>query len=199
MGWFIALGILILIILLPVGITAVFDGNDLETKLIIGPFRRKTKPSGINYLELIDTLYAEDSSAVGSDGDAETPPILKRFLSQLRSLLMLLCEARRVVRVKRLDLKIVLGGDDPCDLALTYGAASAALWNLLAALERLFVIKKRDVQMLCDFDAAQTKIDARIDITLPVYRLVSFLWRYIMRLVKLEMKNQNMQKGGAVK
>lgn len=199
MGWFIALGILILIILLPVGITAVFDGNDLETKLIIGPFRRKTKPSGINYLELIDTLYAEDSSAVGSDGDAETPPILKRFLSQLRSLLMLLREARRVVRVKRLDLKIVLGGDDPCDLALTYGAASAALWNLLAALERLFVIKKRDVQMLCDFDAAQTKIDARIDITLPVYRLVSFLWRYIMRLVKLEMKNQNMQKGGAVK
>ena len=61
------------------------------------------------------------------------------------------------------------------------------------------MIKKRDVQLLCDFDATQTTIDARVDITLPVYRLISFLWRYVMRLVKLEMRNQNMQKGGAVK
>jgi hypothetical protein len=197
MGWIIALGILVVIALLPVGITAQYSGDDPDIRLIIGPFRRKSKPSGINYLELIDTLYAEEPMPGTQNGDP--PSVLKRFLSQMRSLLMLLSEARRVVRVKRLDLKIVLGGDDPCDLALIYGTASAALWNLLAALERLFVIKKRDVQLLCDFDATQTTIDARVDITLPVYRLISFLWRYVMRLVKLEMRNQNMQKGGAVK
>ena len=197
MGWLIALGTVLVIALLPVGVTVKYDGGDPDIRLIIGPFRRKSKPSGINYLELIDTLYAEAPPAEGGAGKPGS--MLERFISQMKSLLMLLSEARRVVRVRRLDLKIVLGGDDPCDLALLYGSASAALWNLLAALERLFVIKKRDVQMLCDFDAAETKIDARIDIVLPVFRLVSFLWRYVMRLVKLQMNSQNMQKGGAVK
>ena len=103
----------VVIALLPVGITAQYSGDDPDIRLIIGPFRRKSKPSGINYLELIDTLYAEEPMPGTQNGDP--PSVLKRFLSQIRSLLMLLSEARRVVRVQRLDLKIVLGGDDPCD------------------------------------------------------------------------------------
>ena len=87
MGWLIALGILVVIALLPVGITAQYSGDDPDIRLIIGPFRRKSKPSGINYLELIDTLYAEEPMPGTQNSDP--PSVLKRFLSQMRSLLML--------------------------------------------------------------------------------------------------------------
>ena len=123
---------------------------------------------------------------------------MRRFLSQLRSLVMLLSEARQIIKIRRLELKLILGGDDPCDVALAYGATAAAVWNLLGALDRLFVIQKRDVDIGCDFESTQTLVTARLDFTLPVYRLVTFLWRYVVRLVRIEMKKQNKQKGGAV-
>ena len=65
-GLGIAAAVILIIALLPVGITARFDGEDTDIRLIIGPFRRKAKPSGINYLELIDTLYAAEEEIVGT-------------------------------------------------------------------------------------------------------------------------------------
>lgn len=195
-GLGIAAAVILIIALLPVGITARFDGEDTDIRLIIGPFRRKAKPSGINYLELIDTLYAAEEEIVGTS--AGRGSVVRRFLSQLRSLVMLLSEARQIIKIRRLELKLILGGDDPCDVALAYGATAAAVWNLLGALDRLFVIQKRDVDIGCDFESTQTLVTARLDFTLPVYRLVTFLWRYVVRLVRIEMKKQNKQKGGAV-
>ena len=195
-GLGIAAAVILIIALLPVGITARFDGEDTDIRLIIGPFRRKAKPSGINYLELIDTLYAAEEEIVGTS--AGQGSVVRRFLSQLRSLVMLLSEARQIIKIRRLELKLILGGDDPCDVALAYGATAAAVWNLLGALDRLFVIQKRDVDIGCDFESTQTLVTARLDFTLPVYRLVTFLWRYVVRLVRIEMKKQNKQKGGTV-
>ena len=194
-GLIVAVLILILA-LLPVGITARFDGKDTDIRLIIGPFQRKTQPAGINYLELIDTLYAAEEEIVDSHSGQSS--FVRRFISQLRSLVMLLSEARKVVKIRCLELKLILGGDDPCDVALSYGATAAAVWNLLGALDRLFVIRKRNVDIGCDFEAANTLVMARLDFTLPVYRLVTFLWRYFVRLVRIEMKKHNKQKGGAV-
>lgn len=48
---------------------------------------------------------------------------------------------RRKLRVNRLELKLILAGGDPCDLAVNYGRAWTAVGNLMPQLERLFVIK----------------------------------------------------------
>ena len=55
----------------------------------------------------------------------------------------------------------MLGGGDPCDLAINYGKAWAALGNLWSRLEQFFVIKKRDVEIQCDFEASQYDWDIR--------------------------------------
>ena len=76
-------------------------------------------------------------------------------------------------RIRRLEIKLLLAGDDPCDLAVNYGKAWAATGNLIPLLEEHFIIKKRDVQIACDFTAEETVIYVRADITILLGRLLT--------------------------
>ena len=66
------------------------------------------------------------------------------FLPLVKVALDFLGDFRRKLRIKHLELQLCMAGDDPCDLALNYGKAWAAVGNLIPQLERFFVIKKRD-------------------------------------------------------
>ena len=64
-------------------------------------------------------------------------------------------------------------------------------------LDRLFVIKKRDVEVECDFTASQTLVIARLDITITLGRLLALLVRYAIRGLIEFFKFRNKRKGGA--
>ena len=93
----------------------------------------------------------------------------------------------------------MLAGDDPCDLAVNYGRAWAALGNLIPVLERFLVIKKRDMQVRCDFTADKTLIYARADLTITVGRLLAVVLRHGIRILSEFLKITKLRKGGAVK
>lgn len=103
----------------------------------------------------------------------------------------------RKLRVNNLVLKITLAGGDPCDLALNYGRAWAALGNLWPRLERMLVIKKRDVNIQCDFEGEKTTILARLDITITLGRLLGLAVRYAFRALVTFLKIRKKRKGGA--
>ena len=106
---------------------------------------------------------------------------------------------RRKLRVNVLELKLILAGDDPCDLAVNYGKAWAALGNLLPRLERVFVIKKRDLEVECDFTANETLVTARLDLTITLGRLLALGVVYGIRALITFLKIKKKRKGGAVK
>ena len=97
-----------------------------------------------------------------------------------------------------LELKLIMASGDPCDLAVNYGRAWAALGNLLPRLERVFVIKKRNIEVECDFTADQTRVIARLDLTITLGRILGLVFaligRAIVELIKILIK----RKGGAV-
>ena len=97
----------------------------------------------------------------------------------------------------RLELKLILGGDDPCDLAENYGKSWAALGNLIPRLEENFVIRKRDMEVECDFTADSTVIFARLDISITLGRLIALGVRYGIRALRAYLKIMNKRKGGA--
>ena len=103
---------------------------------------------------------------------------------------------RRKLRVDRLELKVILAGGDPCDLAINYGRAWTAVGNLFPQLERIFVIKKRDVEVACDFASQETKIFAHIDFTITVGRILSLSVWHGTRILYRFIKILNMRKGG---
>jgi len=104
---------------------------------------------------------------------------------------------RKKLRVDCLELKIVMAGGDPCDLAVNYGKAWAALGNLQPLLERVLVIKKRNIELECDFVAASTLVTARVDITMTLGRLLALVAVAAFRAVKEFLKIMKKRKGGA--
>ena len=94
-------------------------------------------------------------------------------------------------------MKLVMAGDDPCDLATNYGKAWAALGNLIPLLEQVFVIRKRDLEVECDFTADQTRITARLDLTITIGRLLAIVVFYGVKILCQFLKISKTRKGGA--
>jgi hypothetical protein len=66
-------------------------------------------------------------------------------------------------------------------------------------LERFLVIKKRDVEVECDFTASETTILARLDLTITLGRILSLAVRYAIRALREFIKINQKRKGGALK
>ena len=123
----------------------------------------------------------------------------KDFLSLVPIVLDFLGDFRRKLRINRLEMRLILAADDPCDLAVNYGKAWAAVGALLPQLERVFIIQKRDVEVECDFTASKTTVTARIDTTITLGRLLAITCKFAFRALKEYLNITKKRKGGACK
>ena len=119
------------------------------------------------------------------------------FLPLVKTVFSFLGDFRRKLRVDKLQLKLIMAGGDPYNLALNYGRAWAALGNLLPKLEQWFVIKDRDLEVECDFTASDTVVIARLDITITLGRLLAAVLRFAFRALAEFLKIMKKRKGGA--
>lgn len=211
MGWLIAAGLLILIALIPVGIRMGYNAEGFFCALIIGtvriPLFPRKKKSGEQQKKNMPLSPVPESrpepatdlpSAPKETSDAKGGS-LKDFLPLVRVALEFLGEFRRKLRVDDLRVELILAGDDPCDLAVGYGRTWAAVGNLLPQLERIFVIKKRDIQVQCDFCTEETRIVVGLNLSITIGRALSLLVRYGFRGIREYLKMNKKRKGGAAK
>lgn len=215
MGWLIAFGILFLLAILPLGASVKYNADGPLIRIIGGPIRltvfpRKKKDKKENKPKKEkkknkeeDTPPEEEKSKKKTVAGEEAPEEEKKggsvldFLPLVQVGINFLGDFRRKLRVNRLDLKLIMAGDDPCDLATNYGRIWEAIGNLFPLLERAFVIKKRDIEVECDFEASETVISARLDITITLGRIISLAVRYAVRALIEFIKIKNKRKGGA--
>ena len=202
MGWLITLAVLVLLGCLPLGISGVYGEQGPIAKLLIGPIKitlyprkekENKKPEKKSEEEKPVEVKKKSSTAEKKGGN------FTDFLPLVKVATDFLGDFRRKLRVPRLELLLCMAGGDPCDLAINYGRAWAAVGNLMPQLERLFVIKKRDVQVQCDFTQPQTTIYVRADITITTGRILGLLMKYGWRALKEYLKITNKGKGGAKK
>jgi hypothetical protein len=211
MGWLITFAILFLLAILPLGASVKYNADGPLVRIIAGPVRltvfplkkkekkpKKEKPKVEKKPE--PQPAADDKKTVDTKEEKkEKGGSLLDFLPLVQVALDLLGDFRRKLRLNRLELKLIMAGDDPCDLAVNYGRAWAAVGNLFPLLERAFVIKKRDVEVECDFTASEMLIIARLDITITLGRLIALAVRYGIRALREYLKIMKLRKGGAVK
>lgn len=193
MGWLVALGILVLLLCLPLGISAVYDAAGPVVHLIAGPVRIALYPTK-KKTDRKNPKKEEPKKPrqQGSEGASEkSGGSFADFLPLVKVATDFLGDFRRKLRVNRLEMLLCMAGGDPCDLAINYGRAWAAVGNLMPQLERLFVIRKRDVQVQCDFTKSQTTLYLRADITITLGRLLGLLLRYGWRALKEYLKITN--------
>ena len=191
MGWLIALAVVAATLLLPLGFSAIYRQSDPGVWILIGPLRFRVYPG--NKKEKDPQKLTSESKK----GNEKKGGSYRDFQPIIRTIIEFLGEFRRKIRVKRLDLKVILAGDDPSDLAVNYGRAWAALGSLVPQLERLFVIKKRNLEVECDFVAEETLIYARIDATISVVKTLHLLSRHGIKILKHLLELKKLRKGGA--
>lgn len=203
MGWLIALIIFGLLMILPLGVSARYDFRGALVCVIAGPIRiqvfprKKKKEKKKQASKVNKTTEKPAASQKSSDGEVKKGGSVTDFLPLVYRVLDFLGDLRRKLRIDRLELKLVMAGDDPCDLAVNYGRAWAAVGNLFPLLERCFVIKKRDVTVECDFTGDKILVFARVDITITVARIFSLGIRHGIRILRDYLKIMKLRKGGA--
>ena len=201
MGWLITLAILVLLAILPVGVRAAYTESGVSADIRVGPFgirllpakkKKKEKPAK----EKKAKKPPKEKKKKEKAPEEKKGGSWKDFLPLVRVALDFLGDLRRKLRVDILEMKLTLAGGDPAGLAIRYGRAWAALGGIMPQLERAFVIRKRDLNVACDFTESKTTIYARIQITLTVGRAISLLVRYGIRGLKEFLK---MKKAKAVR
>lgn len=208
MGWVIFFAVVLLLAILPLGVFVSYDEDGVLVKIVAGPVKitlfprpKKEKKS--------EKKLKKKTSASPAEQLPKPPQPPKQipekkkggswtdFLPLVQVALDFLGSFRRKLRINRLDLKLTMAGDDPCDLAVNYGRAWAAVGNLMPQLERLFVIKKRNIEVACDFTASQTLVKFRSEATITLGRLVSLAVVYGIRVFREFWKIKTKRKGGA--
>ena len=215
MGWWITLGILTLLAFVPVGVRVCYDAEGPLVKLVLGPVKLtlfpRPKKDQKPEKEKKEKQSKRKAKKTAEEANLPKPPqppadkkqkgkkggSLKDFLPFVKLAFDFLGDFRRKLRMKELYLRLILASSDPCDLAVNYGKTWTAVGNFLPALERWFVIQKRDVEVECDFTASEAKVIARLEITMTLGRLLSLAAVYAVRGLKEFIVFRNKRKGGA--
>lgn len=199
MGWGIFFACLVVLALLPLGIRGSYDQTGFTVRVIAGPvkitlFPRKNRKRKQKTADSSEKTAEETTKASSEKKRPKTEKdeprmqsggSLERLLPWIRLALDFLGALRRKIRLDNLYLHVVLAGDDPCDLAVNYGRAWAAVGDLLPKLERIFVIRKRDIQVGCDFAAEKITVAARGDMTMTLGRTLCLGTIYGIRALKI--------------
>ena len=215
MGWLIALGIVLLLAVLPLGVRVRYNSDGIAVKIIAGPVKITLLPRPKKEKKEKKKKEKKKDQADKQEEDLPQPPqppkaskkkkpkeqggSLLDFLPLVQTALDFLGDFRRKLRVNDLYLRLIMAGGDPCDLAVNYGRAWAAVGNLLPQLEKWFVIKKRDIEVECDFEATQVLVIAHLDLTITLGRLLAAVLKFAVRALIEYLKLKKKRKGGAVK
>ncbi len=198
MIFWIILGVVVLFCLIPLGVRAVYNSEGIKLWLLIGPLRMLLFPKPKKPKEKKEAPKKEKATGTKKKPkkkESKEGGSLRDFLPLLDVAKRLLASFFRKLRIRKLELKLILAGSDPCDLAVNYGKTWAAAGNLIPILEELFVIRKRDVDVQCDFTAEETKVYAAADITILTGRLLGLAAVYGFQALREFLKIQEKRKG----
>lgn len=120
-----------------------------ETETDSAP-KKKTKNKPSNIIRFIKTNIKD----------------IKRLISDV-----LKYTSKKLIRIEILSLKSQIGTDDAMNTALSYGSASAVLYNSLGALEKQVKIKHMDIDFQPDFTQEKIFIEFTSIIRTKIYNV----------------------------
>lgn len=193
-GWVvfgIVIAVFVLIGCIPVGVDARYMENELSLRLKIGLLKMQILPAKPKKAAPKKEKKTAKKAATSQKTEKPKKKALmpKLTLSDILALVNLTCDTlgdlRRKLRVEVLTLHVVLGGDDPAKAAMQYGGAWVAIGMLNPKLDQLFVIKKRDIQPILDYNEKEMSISAQLALTITIGQALSLGLKAGARFLKL--------------
>ena len=185
--------VLVLIGCIPVGVDARYSADGVFLTAKLGPFLLQLlpqKPKKKPKKRKPQQKQPKKTPAKAEPQEKKPNPLLSGGVDGLMQLLDLafdtLGDLRRKLRVNELTLYVLIdGADDPAKAAMGYGRAWAAIGAITPSLERLFVIKKRDIRPALDYTISNTQIDAHLVTTITIGRSLALALRAGIRFLKI--------------
>lgn len=196
MGWLIFVLCLLLLLLMPLKLFVRYNGN-LRAWLTFGPvtinlYPKKRSPGKKRASQKKNGFESHEEVKKQKKSDKES------VVAIIKLILDFLNDFRTKLRIDDLQLRIILADEDPCDLSVNYGRSWAALGSFYPQLERFFVIKKRQVEIECDYTAEETVINASADLTITVGRILTLGVYHGFKLLRKYLIFMKKSKDGAV-
>lgn len=79
---------------------------------------------------------------------------------------------RRALRVDRFLLDCAIAMGDAAKTAMAYGAAAAGVGMFLPLLEENLRVRKKDIQVICDFEGTESQIFLEVQVSALVFQLL---------------------------
>lgn len=194
MGWLFAFVIVFLLAVMPIGLRVRYDSYGPRAAFMIGPLKIKLYPRPEREKKTHSGKKQKDRKASGNEKSRGGS--ISDFFPLVRLVLEFLKDFRKRLTVDNLQLTLILGGTDPCDLALNYGKGWAVLGNMMPLLDHALVIKKRNLEVECDFTSERTTVIAAADLTLRIWHLAVLGVTHGPGVIKEYFSIMNKRKGG---
>lgn len=189
---------LILLSLVKVGVYVVWDHGKLALRIVAGPFRialpkiktekqlKKAAPPKATKSKA-ETVKSKKKPSAGKLW-------LQTAIVHWQDLLALIGKAIQTPVLDRLILHLTVGGEDAAACALNYGRTCAAVGGVLPVLENTFRIRRRDIQIQCDY--AQHGLDcfAQAELTVRIYEMLALAAASLKLLLQLYQEIKMKQK-----
>lgn len=188
---FLTIVVLILgISIIPAGLRGQYDSDGARLWFVIGPVRvllypRQKKRSNTSSRTDFPSHKKQTKRTGGNFSD---------FWQFLQIILDFFSDFNHKLRISNLEFKMILGNNDPCDLSIQYGRSWAILGNILPLLEQTLQIKRRNLEVECDYTSANTLIVARINAVLSVGSAIHLACKYGIIVLKRYFKILNGKK-----
>ncbi len=217
----ILLALILLIFFVPYGVDAAYEEEVLTVKVKAGPVRIRLlpkKPLTEKQQARRDKKQAKKAAkkkaaeekkkkaaeeAEGKPKD-ETIKLGKKREITLDFLIALARMAVRAVRrffrsfsIDFLKLHYIVAGPDPYNVAMQYGILCAAIEELCALSAGKIRLRRKDIAIGSDFTAQKQTINARVVITLQLYKLVHLAVAFGVEYLKWKWNDRREKKTAA--
>lgn len=191
MGWLIAIVVILGIGLVPLVLRIRYDLAGFFVQLRIGPLAFQLFPI-VKKASVKKVKSATKKQEVKTK--SESGGNIRDFIPLVQTALEFLNTFRQKIRITNLKMRLTIGDPDPFDLSIKYGRGWAILGNTMPLIEQIFVIKKRDLQITCDYSAVKSTLYVSGDISILFGRLFYILLYYGTHALKQYLNIKNSKK-----
>ena len=171
--------LILLLLLLRVGVHVRF-GDELYVTAMAGPVRLQLVPKPEKKEEERPKKEKPPKEKKGKPAEEKqkklelTPGDIRSALPALwESLKRGLRKTRQRLRIDPMRLSVCFGGDDPAQVAETYGWANAAMWTVMPELEKLTNMPDPRIHLETDFNAQDTRASGEVGLSFRIGDLLA--------------------------
>lgn len=191
--------VLALLLLLPIGLHATYDAQGLTVWAMFGLIqfqimpepRRRGKPEDVRQkrkkkeerkLQILKRRIWGGKKKLGAK--------LQDFMPLVKLGVQAIGDLRTVFTIRKLSIHVTYGGEDAGAAAMNYGIA----WGVCSAgasiLTNTFRVRSCEIEPVLDYDCREIRLLADASVTLTLWRVFSYLFRYGIKTMQILRKQK---------